>query len=206
LTHLVIRGSKIRDQDLALLAELPQLTTLSIMYVPLTDAAVAVLESRSSLRWLALLGTDITEARLNETRGKRPNDLIIEHKSGAFLGISPIPVAEINRDVGLCLGSITAGAAADRAGLLPGDYLLRFDGHPISEFEDLKARIGEKRPGDVVELLIRRGDQEQNKKVILGKWSSSDWWIASMQNRFNPLPVKPAPVPVIPAPENGEHI
>jgi serine protease Do len=57
---------------------------------------------------------------------------------------------------GAAIGSVYDGTPAARAGLRPGDVIEALDGEPVATFEDLRARVGDRRPGEVVELLVRR--------------------------------------------------
>ncbi len=66
---------------------------------------------------------------------------------GAFLGISPDLGGQAE---GLRLGSVIPGTAASRAGLQPGDVLVRFADHPVNSFPDLRNLIAARRPGDSV--------------------------------------------------------
>lgn len=57
---------------------------------------------------------------------------------------------------GAAIGSVYEGTPAARAGLRPGDVIEALDGEPVRDFEDLRARVGDKRPGEVVKLTVRR--------------------------------------------------
>lgn len=61
-----------------------------------------------------------------------------------------------HRGPGAAIGSVYEGTPAARAGLRPGDVIESLDGEPVRTFEDLRARVGDKRPGDVVTLGVRR--------------------------------------------------
>jgi S1-C subfamily serine protease len=57
---------------------------------------------------------------------------------------------------GAAIGSVYEGTPAARAGLRPGDVIEALDDEPLAGFEDLRARVSGKRPGDVVRLRVRR--------------------------------------------------
>ncbi|HUO68943.1 MAG TPA: RIP metalloprotease RseP, partial [Gammaproteobacteria bacterium] len=59
------------------------------------------------------------------------------------------------------------GSAAEAAGLQPGDQVLRGDGHPIADWEQWVEFI-RKRPGQNVELEIRRGEGVLEVPVTIG--------------------------------------
>ncbi|MEZ5102416.1 MAG: trypsin-like peptidase domain-containing protein [Thermoleophilia bacterium] len=78
----------------------------------------------------------------------------VEH---AFLGIQPLPLTpELARSYGLStergviVGSVEAGSAAARAGLEPGDIVVRLGGDELATVEDLYAELRRHRPGDRV--------------------------------------------------------
>ena len=57
------------------------------------------------------------------------------------------------------VGSVVAGGAAERAGLMPGDLVRSIDGRPMATFEDV-ARIVSLRPGEPIALSIDRAGRE----------------------------------------------
>lgn len=67
-----------------------------------------------------------------------------------------------------------AGAAkhspADKAGLQTGDVLLALDGKALAgDMQAIAAEVSRRKPGDEVELRIRRGDKEETLKITLGE-------------------------------------
>ncbi|MFZ6764552.1 RIP metalloprotease RseP [Roseomonas sp. KE0001] len=63
------------------------------------------------------------------------------------------------------VGTVVAGSAAERAGLLPGDRILSLDGAPVRRFEELQRHI-QPRPGQPVAVRIQRGDEERTLTAI----------------------------------------
>lgn len=57
---------------------------------------------------------------------------------------------------GAAIGSVYEGTPSARAGLRPGDVIEAIDGEPVRDFEDLRARVGAKLPGEVVKLTVKR--------------------------------------------------
>jgi PDZ domain len=74
-----------------------------------------------------------------------------------------------NDGPGVPISSVTAGSAADQAGLRPGDYVLSVQGHSVASPADVRDRIRENRPGDTIELNIWRDGAEQRITVTLGQ-------------------------------------
>ncbi len=64
--------------------------------------------------------------------------------------------------------AVTPGGAADRAGVEPGDRILAVDGEPVETYEELVVLIRSLRPGDEIELQVRRGDNILTLDLTLG--------------------------------------
>jgi putative serine protease PepD len=76
----------------------------------------------------------------------------------AKLGVTVSDAAGRNGIVdGARIQSIVSGSAADHAGLKTGDVVTKVDNHPISGLESLVATIRGYRPGDKVQLTVKRG-------------------------------------------------
>lgn len=76
---------------------------------------------------------------------------------------------------------ITPNSGAAKAGLLVNDIVLSVDGLRTKSREELVELVGTKyKPGDVLSLVIKRGDKELTIKAAIGKVPTDDR--ASMQN------------------------
>ncbi len=69
---------------------------------------------------------------------------------------------------GVELASVSPGAAAEKAGLKAGDIIMEFDGKKILNFDELRAAIGRKSPGDKVRIKYSRGEAEVEVECELG--------------------------------------
>jgi regulator of sigma E protease len=67
------------------------------------------------------------------------------------LGVSPGPAAVV--------GTLNPGAAGERAGLEPGDRIVRGNGNPIEGW-DQWVEFLQPRPGETIELTVLRGNRE----------------------------------------------
>ncbi len=102
---------------------------------------------------------------LEDIRQKNPNLIIAAPK--AFLGVQGPNVT--SRELTACqISEVVPDTAASSAGMLALDVVTAMDGTKISRFEDLRLLISQKRPGETMELQIRRGDRNLKLNVKLG--------------------------------------
>jgi S1-C subfamily serine protease len=107
-------------------------------------------------------------------------ELLPELKRGedpeqAYLGVSMADVTEdlateldLTVDEGALVQEVTPGGPADDAGLEAGeDVIVAIDGEPADSAEDVVNAVAGKRPGDTVELEVRRGDDTRTVRVEL---------------------------------------
>lgn len=88
----------------------------------------------------------------------------------ADLGINVLPVTKAGRQDGALVAAVHAGSAAERAGLVPGDFLLAIAGAPVAvrvfeQVPELYQRIAELPIGGDVELEIERGGERRTLRV-----------------------------------------
>ena len=87
----------------------------------------------------------------------------------AYLGVS-IGDAE---DGGAQIASVADGSPADDAGLLEGDVVVQAGGEDVENADDLRSAVSERKPGDELELEVRRDGETENLTVELGTRPSS---------------------------------
>ena len=63
------------------------------------------------------------------------------------------------------IARVMPDSGAAKAGMMDGDRILRIEGKEVNSFADYREATGEKKPGDVVGVDIRRGDEELSLKV-----------------------------------------
>ncbi len=68
---------------------------------------------------------------------------------------------------GVVVAEVTPEGAANRAGIARGDVISKVDGIPVEGRGTLEEIIGNKYPGDRVELVVSREDKEYTKSIIL---------------------------------------
>lgn len=91
---------------------------------------------------------------------------IVDH-SGAYLGLKgqPNPAGS-----GLVVTEVIEATAAEEAGLLKGDVLLRFNGDDVTTLDRLKELVGARRPGSRVVLAVLRDGVATNIVAKLGEF------------------------------------
>lgn len=148
--------------DLALLKlEVKGLTP--IQWTPSKEAGVG--------NWVASVGTGadpvaigvVSVATRNvPTRGAPPPSNLA---NSGYLGIGLDPTSES----GAKIGQVLPGGAAEKAGLKASDIILAVNGKEVEDGDDLIMQLQATKPGQVVALKIKRGDQEMELKATLGK-------------------------------------
>jgi putative serine protease PepD len=62
---------------------------------------------------------------------------------------------------------VTPDGPADRAGIRAGDVITAIDGRPVTQPDELIVAIRAHEPGDVIELVVRTGEDERTVRVTL---------------------------------------
>jgi peptidase M28-like protein/PDZ domain-containing protein/PA domain-containing protein len=70
---------------------------------------------------------------------------------------------------GVKFADVREGSPAGKAGLKPGDVLVKFDGKPIENLYDFTYALQDKQPGDAVPVVVLRGGKEVEATVTLGR-------------------------------------
>lgn len=64
--------------------------------------------------------------------------------------------AQYNLPVGVYVVQVQAGSGAEKAGIQPGDVIIKVDGKQVKSFEDLQSVINSHKVGDVINVTIWR--------------------------------------------------
>ncbi len=98
----------------------------------------------------------------------------------AYLGVSTQDVTLRSRDRMwyysdgtrcVMVEKVISDSAADKAGIEPGDLILRLEDKQITSGEVLSSAIGEYKPGDKATLTIQRDGQERKVEVTFGEYA-----------------------------------
>jgi putative serine protease PepD len=107
-----------------------------------------------------LVPSDIVKAELPDLIAGRA----VRH---AYIGVSTDDAA--GSVPGALVGSLAAGGPAQQAGLRAGDVVTAIDGAAVKGSSDLVAAIADHRPGDAIQVTLRRGGQTLTRTVRLGE-------------------------------------
>jgi serine protease Do len=75
----------------------------------------------------------------------------------------------LSRAAGALVNAVEKGGPADKAGLEPGDVILRFDGKTVGQSSDLPRIVGATRPGSKVVVQIWRKGATRDLSVVVGE-------------------------------------
>jgi serine protease Do len=75
----------------------------------------------------------------------------------------------LSRPQGALVNSVEKGGPADKAGVEPGDVILRFDGKAVTSSEDLPRIVGATRPGAKATMQIWRNKSPRDLQVVVGE-------------------------------------
>jgi serine protease Do len=75
----------------------------------------------------------------------------------------------LQKPVGALVNSVEKGGPAEKAGVEPGDVILRFDGKPVASSEDLPRVVGGTKPGSRVAMQIWRNKAARDVQVTVAE-------------------------------------
>jgi len=110
------------------------------------------------------------EIAMNAVKQLRENGKVSRGLLGVVVGAVTRELAEamnLDRSAGALVNDVTAGGAADRAGIKPGDVILSFDGQTIESWGDLPPLVGSNAPGTKAKVVVSRNGKEMTFDVTL---------------------------------------
>ena len=72
-----------------------------------------------------------------------------------------------NMPTGVFVYDVTAGTAAEKAGMLKGDIVTKFDGTTVSTYNELVSALEYYEAGETVDVVVQRADSGEYKEVTL---------------------------------------
>lgn len=135
------------------------------------------------------------------------DDLIAHgHVRRAILGASILDLtpedaaaAKLKDIAGVEIQSFLDGSPAEKAGMEPGDIIVKIDGKPADRVSTLQRMIRSHQPGDVVDLDVVRYGEHKDFKVKLTEAPSSEVSAVAASNNRSMRPNSGAPAaPAVP--------
>ncbi len=75
----------------------------------------------------------------------------------------------LSKAQGALVNSVEKGGPAEKAGVEPGDVILRFDGKPVNSSEDLPRIVGATKPGAKVPMQIWRNKAARDVQIVVSE-------------------------------------
>jgi serine protease Do len=97
----------------------------------------------------------------------------------SFLGVAFDPAVAVAK-----IAQVIPGTAAARAGLKVNDRILAVAGNEVSDQEACVDLLAQHKPGETLELRVKRGDEELALKATLGQRPASGSKRADFQNKL----------------------
>jgi serine protease Do len=98
--------------------------------------------------------------------------LVKAEQWGLFPGSSPYIGVRGDPNVNSAqISEVFPNTPAERAGVKIGDVIVKFDGQSVDDFAALSAMVGERQPGEKIELEIRRGERTIVLELVIGQRS-----------------------------------
>src|SRR4051794_1184561 len=160
-----------KDSDLTRAHQLTNLRKVIVIGTDISLEGLKELADCKQLQELCLYGTRLTPDDLSKLRKILPQQIIIDYRKGALLGVG---ANQLDVNAPAIVGRVTAGSAAAAAGIQPMDVIQKFNGEAVANFKSLTQKISEHRPGDEVTIDILRNQQSMHFKVKLGQWKMMD--------------------------------
>jgi aminopeptidase YwaD len=82
--------------------------------------------------------------------------------------VGTIPDFSSNEE-GYKISGVKEGSPAEKGGIIAGDLMIKFGTKDIKNIYDYTAALGEYKPGDEVDIVVKRNTEVVTVKVILGK-------------------------------------
>jgi serine protease Do len=84
---------------------------------------------------------------------------------------------------GALISRVDPTGPAQKAGIERGDVIVKFDGAPIDEMEELPRRVALVAPGKKVDVVVRRAGKEKTVAVEVGKLQEGEQVAANDQSK-----------------------
>ena len=127
------------------------------------DGKVIGVGSRCDNRLTTNIHVPIDCYRQHWDRLVKGEDFNSQTEDVAFLGVVPAEDSDVAK-----IERVYEDSGAGKAGIEAGDVIVKFDGSNVERTDQLPRLIQKRRPGDEVEVEVRRGEEILKLKVTLG--------------------------------------
>lgn len=100
----------------------------------------------------------------DKQKKETPKDALDEERG--FMGVKYNAEQE---GTGLLVAEVIPDTGAAKAGIKEGDRVIKINDKEIKSFEDVGAQLRTMKPGETVNVTVKRGDKEMKFTVTLGK-------------------------------------
>ncbi|MGH8999712.1 MAG: S1C family serine protease [Acidimicrobiia bacterium] len=97
-------------------------------------------------------------------------------RSRAFLGVNMYrntpQLAEqfdLGTEEGAVVAEVVPGSGAENGGLRPGDVIVEVEGEPVEEPRQVSSTVGDRKPGEQIEIVVLREGERETLEVELGE-------------------------------------
>jgi hypothetical protein len=147
-----------------MLKQFRRLPRVAFYHCSLGNDSLADLAEIPALRELKLYGTQVTQEAADQWPATYPH-IELDYRRGALLGVACLVGSQ-----GCLVNRVEPGSAAEKAGIQENDLILKFNGQPVADIEQLTAQVAKLEAGSKATIIWRRGDAELQAEVELGTW------------------------------------
>ena len=146
-----------------------------------------VLDSKELQQWVAAPNSGVSMIgridRLLPVLGDLKAGKSTTRLRGAMLGVMIDPRRALSDQV--VIGEVLPDSPAQKAGLKPGDRIVKLDGAPLGDWKDLTDHVGQHQPGDKIKLEVYRKDI-QRYLLIKGQNVESEADLRALAQKLKP--------------------
>jgi len=176
LQMLTFQKCDVSKAEFSSLNQLPGVRGIQVKDSDLTKDLFEALSDLDQLTYVNLSACKFKTNDYKSLKRKRPN-LQITFTAQAFLGvrgpIDLIPGTHPDASDGCVISEVITGSGADKAGMEVDDVILKVNGEPCVTFDDLRLHIAQHRPGESLDVIVRRNKKQVKLKITLTAFDAS---------------------------------